>query len=214
MNLRFGLGIAVAAAIYLAVLPALGADPHGATGEAAEAAHASPPLFSVDPGLMIWTIVTFVVVLVVLRMTAWKPLMSALEARQRSIEGAIEEAQRVKGEAEALLAKYETLLASAKDESREILEASRRDGAKVQAEIRERALQEAEEFKDRARREIDLAKDGALKEIWDQAASISTELASRILGRSIEGSDQDRLVRELIGEMRAEIGADRERERV
>ena len=205
MKLRFGHGVALAAAAVLAALPAFAADPHDAAAHAADAAHESPPLFSVDPGLMIWTIVTFLVVLVVLRMTAWKPLMSALEQRQQSIEGAIEKAQQVKTEAEALLAKYETMLESAKDESREILEEARRDGAKVQTEIRERAQREAEEFKDRAHREIELAKDGALGEIWDQAATLSTELASRILGRSLESSDQDRLVRELIGEMKTEL---------
>jgi F-type H+-transporting ATPase subunit b len=205
VNLRFRCGGAAVAAYLLAALPALAADPHDA-GQAAEAAHESPPLFSVDPGLMIWTIITFVIVLVILRMTAWKPLMEALEARQQSIEGAIEQARHIKAEAEALLAKYETMLASAKDESREILEEARRDGAKVQAEIRERAHQEAEEFKDRAHREIELAKDGALKEIWDQAASLSTELASRILGRTLDGSDQERLVQELVGEMRRELG--------
>lgn len=204
MNLRIGHGVALAVAGVLAALPGLAADPHDTPGHVAQA-HESPPLFSVDPGLMIWTIITFVVVLVVLRMTAWKPLMNALEARQQSIEGAIEEAQRVKTEAESLLAKYETMLATAKDESREILEEARRDGAKVQAEIRERAQQEAEDFKERAHREIELAKDGALQEIWGQAASLSTELASRILGRSLEGSDQDRLVRELIGEMKSEL---------
>ena len=205
MKLRFGHGVVVAATGVLAALPAFAADPHDAAAHAADAAHESPPLFSVDPGLMIWTIVTFLVVLVVLRLTAWKPLMSALEQRQQSIEGAIEKAQQVKTEAEALLAKYETMLESAKDESREILEEARRDGAKVQAEIRERAQKEAEEFKNRAHREIELAKDGALGEIWDQAAALSTELASRILGRSLESSDQDRLVRELIGEMKTEL---------
>ena len=64
--------------------------PHDAAEHAADAAHESPPLFSVDPGLMIWTIITFIIVLVILRMTAWKPLMTALEERQKSIEGAIE----------------------------------------------------------------------------------------------------------------------------
>jgi F-type H+-transporting ATPase subunit b len=204
---RFGWGVAAVAASFAGALAAIAADPHEAVSQAADAAHESPPLFSVDPGLMIWTIVTFLVVLVILRMTAWKPLMSALEARQRSIEGAIAEAQRVKSEAEALLAKYEGLLDAAKDESREILEGARRDGARVHEEIRARALKEAEEFKERAHREIGLAKDGAVAEIWDQAATLSTELASRILGRSLDGSDQDRLVRELIRDMRAEAAA-------
>jgi F-type H+-transporting ATPase subunit b len=207
---RFGWGAAAVAASCAGTLAAIAADPHEAASHAADAAHESPPLFSVDPGLMIWTVVTFLVVLVILRMTAWKPLVAALEARQRSIEGAIAEAQRVKTEAEALLAKYEALLDHAKDESREILEEARRDGARVQEEIRARALKEAEEFKERAHREIRLAKDGAVAEIWDQAATLSTELASRILGRSLDGSDQDRLVRELIRDMRTEAAATNE----
>ncbi len=170
-----------------------------------EAAHETPNLFSVEPGLMVWTTVTFLVVLVVLRLTAWGPLMKSLAERQKSIEGAIEEARRTKTEAEALLAKYETMLESARDEARSILDESRKDGLKVQEEIRVRAQEEADEFKTRARREIDLAKEGALREIWDQAANLSTELAHRILGRSIEGADQDRLVRELIDDMRGEL---------
>ena len=201
---RLGAGIASVAVTLFAALPVLAADPHAVEG-AAEGAHESPPLFSVDPGLMIWTVITFVVVLIVLRLTAWKPLMQALEARQQSIEGAIEEARRVKTEAEKLFTKYESMMDHAKDESRSILEESRRDGAKVQEQIRERALKEAQEFKDRAHREIELAKDRAVKEIWDQAASLSTELASRILGRTVDSSDQERLVRELVSEMRDEL---------
>ena len=81
---------ALVAGVLLA-LPALAlaADSHGE--EAHAAGEAPPSLFSVDPGLMIWTIVTFIVVLVVLRLTAWKPLMEGLEARQKSIAGAMME---------------------------------------------------------------------------------------------------------------------------
>jgi F-type H+-transporting ATPase subunit b len=207
---RIKRGILPLAAGVLHALPALAADEgpgatHSAEEVAHEAAHGSPSLFSVEPGLMVWTAVTFLVVLLVLRFTAWGPLMKSLAERQRSIEGAIEEARRTKTEAEALLAKYETMLESARDEARAILDESRKDGLKVQEEIRARAQHEAEEFKARAHREIDLAKEGALKEIWDSAAGLSTELANRILGRTIQASDQDRLVRELIEEMRGEL---------
>ena len=202
-------------------LPALAADPHGddqAAGDAAhgvadaahgaaDAAHASPNLFSVDPGLLIWTIVTFVIVLVVLRFTAWNPLMSSLAERQRNIEGAIEEAQTARSEAEALLAKYESTMNNAKSEAKAILDEARRDGQKVQQEIREVAQQEATEFKERAQREIDLQKDAAVDEIWTLAGRLSTDLAGRILGRTVDSSDQERLVKELVEEMRRENGA-------
>jgi F-type H+-transporting ATPase subunit b len=176
-----------------------------AAGHGAEAAHASPNLFSVDPGLLIWTIVTFVAVLVVLRFTAWNPLVKSLADRQRSIEGAIEDARRIKTDAETLLAKYEATLKTAKDEARAIVEEARADGRRVQEEIRETAHREAAEFKERARREIELQKDAAIHEIWDLASNLSTDLAGRILGRRLEGSDQDRLVKELVDQMRAEV---------
>jgi len=186
-----------------------GGDAHGtpaAADHAAEAAHAAAPsLFSVDPGLLIWTIVTFVVVLLVLRATAWKPLVGSLAERQRNIEGAIEEARKIKTEAEGLLAKYQELLRSAKDEARAIVEESRADGRRVQEEIRAAAQREAVEFKERAAREIELQKDAALQEIWTLAADLSTDLAGRIVGRRLDGADQERLVKELVDQMRSEM---------
>ncbi len=210
MNIRIKEGIALVAAGLLFALPSLAADPQEAGHAAEGAAHESPPLFSVDPGLMIWTIVTFVVVLVVLRMTAWGPLMKALQEREKNISGAIEEARRIKTEAEELFARYQTMIDQSKDEARGLLEQARRDGIAVQEEIRARANQEAEEFKQRAHREIELAKDSALQEIWNEAAGLSTELATRILGRTLDESDQQRLVGELIQEMRAEVAGKEE----
>jgi F-type H+-transporting ATPase subunit b len=172
--------------------------------EGAAGAEASPSLFSVEPGLLIWTIVTFLVVLVILRVTAWKPLAKSLADRQRSIEGAIEDARRIKNEAEALLQKYEGILKSAKDEARAIVEEARVDGRRVQEEIRAVAASEAAELKERARKEIELQKDAAIQEIWNLAANLSTDLAGRILGRRLDGSDQERLVKELVQEMQAE----------
>jgi F-type H+-transporting ATPase subunit b len=142
---------------------------------------------------------------VVLRFTAWTPLVKSLADRQRSIEGAIEDAKRIKTEAEGLLAKYEAVLQSAKDEARGIVEEARADGRRVQEEIRQAAQGEAAEFKDRARREIDLQRDAAVQEIWTLTANLSSDLAGRILGRSLDGADQERLVRELLDQMRAEM---------
>ncbi len=202
----------------LCALPAYAEDAHGDTHAAtdaahgaadaahgaADAAHASPNLFSVDPGLLIWTIITFVVVLLVLRAVAWKPLMSSLAERQRNIEGAIEEAQKAKADAEALLARHESMMNQAKDDARHILDEARQDGKRLQEEIRAAAQKEATDFKERAQKEIELQKDAAVHEIWDLAGNLSTELASRILGRTLDAADQDRLVKELIDEMRRE----------
>ncbi|HET9888333.1 MAG TPA: F0F1 ATP synthase subunit B [bacterium] len=184
------------------------ADEHAAQHDAvAGEAHAPPNLFSVEPGLMIWTVVTFIFVLIILRLTAWKPIMKGLQDREKSIAGAIAEAAKIKTEAEALFAKYESMLEKSKDEARAILDEARKDGMVLQEELRNRARQEAEEFKARAHREIELQKDAALKEIWQQTATLSTALASRVLGRTLQGSDQERLVKELLEGMQTEMGA-------
>lgn len=199
----------LAAGLALAPVLAGAQEPHAADVHAApdhgaeEAAHAAPSLFSVEPGLLIWTVITFLVVLVVLRLTAWGPMMKALAERENRIAGAIADADRIKSEAEALLARYETLLDEAKNEARGILDEARKDGLALRDGIRDKAHEEAEEFKARAHREIELAKDGAVKELWDTAAGLSTDLATRILGRTLDGADQDRLVRELIQEMKS-----------
>lgn len=189
----------------LALAQTHGGEAAGEAAHAADAGHASPSLFSVEPGLLIWTIVTFLVVLIVLRATAWKPLVASLSERQRSIEGAIEEARKIKTEAEGVMAKYQEMLRSAKDEARAIVEESRADGRRIQEEIRAAAQKEAADFKDRAVREIELQKDAALQEIWSLAADLSTDLAGRVVGRRLEGADQDRLVKELIDQMRGEM---------
>lgn len=185
------------------------ATSHGAeTHAAGEEAHTSPNLFTVELGLMVWTIVTFLVVLLILRATAWKPLMAALAEREQKIEGAIAEASRIKNEAEQLFAKYQTMIDRAKDESRSILDEARKDGLALQEDIKNRAKQEAEEFKSRAQREIELQKEAAIKEIWDQTAGLSTLLASKVLGRTLQGADQDRLVKELLVGLQSDVAAE------
>lgn len=199
-------GVGGALAAGAVALSAAAQDAHEGAHATEEAAHSSPSLFSVDPGLLIWTIITFVVVLVVLRMVAWKPLMESLAERTRNIEGAIEEAKKAKAEADSLLARYESTMQNAKNETRAILDEARKDGRKAQEEIREAARKEAEEFKERARKEISLQKDAAMQEIWELAGTLSSELAGRILGRTVTGADQEKLVQELVDELRRETG--------
>jgi F-type H+-transporting ATPase subunit b len=217
LNVARGLALPLAAMLCAALLwvwPPLSAAqehdqsaaPPAAEEHAAESAsHAPPNLFTVEPGLMIWTMVTFVVVLIILRLTAWKPIMAALREREKNIEGAIAEAARIKEEAGALFAKYQQMLEQSKDEAREILEEARKDGMVLQEELRNRARQEGEEFKSRAHREIELQKEAALKEIWQQTATLSTALASRVLGRTLQQPDQERLVQELLAGMKSEM---------
>ena len=185
--------------------PATPADPHatGADAHAADAA-AHPSIMQVDPGLMIWTVVTFVVLMIVLRFTAWKPLQASLDAREKRIRDAVEGAERARRDSEELLARHQQMLDAAKDDARKIIEEGKADGLRLKHELTAQARVESEEMKARARRDLELATEQAKKELWAEATMMSTELAERIVRRSLGSDDQRRLVDEVLSEYRAE----------
>lgn len=178
------------------------AESTGAADE--EAAHESGGgLMDVKPGLMIWTLATFLVLLTVLRFTAWKPLIGALEAREQRIREAVEQAEKTRLESEALVARHEEQLEAARVEARQIIEEGKADALRVKNDIVAQARHEAEETKARALREVELATDSAKKELWEEATRLSTLLAERILRRSLSEGDDRRLVEQVFDEFRS-----------
>ncbi len=169
---------------------------HAASGSA-------PSIMNVDPGVMVWTVVTFVVLLVVLRFTAWKPLIAALEAREQRIRDAIAEGDRSRREGEALLARYQQQLEAAKVEALQIIEEGKADALRLHRDILGKARIEAEEWKQRAQREVELAADQAKKELWEESTRLSLLLAERILQRSLNAADHKALVQEFLQQLRA-----------
>jgi F-type H+-transporting ATPase subunit b len=197
--------LALAAAMTLA-WPASGAE-HGAPAAAAEhgseAAASHPSIMNVDPGLMVWTIVVFIVLLVALRFTAWKPLVASLEARERRIRDAVEGAERARRESEALLARHEAMLEEAKAEAHHIIAEGKADGQRIRDEFTGQAHAEAEELKARARRELELATDQAKKELFVHSTQLAVDLAERILARNLDSQDQRRLIDRIVAEYRS-----------
>lgn len=170
----------------------------------AAAAESHPSIMNVEPGLMVWTIVTFVVLLVVLRFTAWKPLLASLDARERRIREAVEGAERARRESEALLARHQEMLDKAKAEAHEIIQEGKADGLRLRDDLTSQARAEAEEFKTRAKRELELATGAAKKELFVHATQLSVDLAERILQRSLDSQDQRRIVERVVEEFRSQ----------
>ena len=168
------------------------------TGHAEEAPSAN--IMNVDPGLMIWTVVTFVLLLVVLRLTAWKPLVGALEAREQGIRDTIEDADRIKREAEEVMDRYQAMMTKAKMEAQSIVDEGKADALKVKQSVVDETRREADAAKERAHREISLATDEAKKELWAESSKLSTMLAARILQRNLNADDQQRLIDEFMQE--------------
>ena len=183
------------AALALALCPASFAAPEGDTPAAG---HETANPAAVDLVAAVSTIAVFLVLLVVLSKTAWKPILAGLKAREAGIRGQIEGAEKANADAKALLADYERKLAAATEEAREIVEEGRKDGEALRARIETEATAEAGRQRERALRDIEIAKDGALREIYARTAALATEVAGKILQQRLDPAAHQRLVDEAV----------------
>jgi F-type H+-transporting ATPase subunit b len=162
---------------------------------------AANPLIEVRPGLMIWTIVCFLVVLFVLKRYAFGPIQQMIDQRRERIEQAIAEADNAREEARHLLEEHRKLIGQAKAESEEILGEARR----LADAQRDRVKQETEEDRQRrleeTRRQIEQATAQALGEIRHEVGKLSLLAAEKITRKSLTGADQQRLIDEALAEI-------------
>jgi F-type H+-transporting ATPase subunit b len=162
---------------------------------------AANPLIEVRPGLMIWTIICFLVVLFVLRKYAFGPIQQMIDTRRERIQQAIAEADNAREEARTLLEEHRKLIGQAKSEAEEILSEARR----LADAQRDRVRQETEEDRQRrleeTRRQIDQATAQALGQIRDEVGKLSLLAAEKITRKSIDEKDHQRLIDEALAEI-------------
>ena len=193
-------GHILAAALVAALAAAPAAIAAVAPIESPEAAN---NVFAGDVGNALWTVVIFVLVLVVLGKFAWGPLLAGLQAREAYIREALETARRDRQEAESRLREYEEKLAASRTEATAIIDEGRRDAEAVKRKIEEHARQESAKMIERARREIDAAAAEATRQLYALSAHLATELAARIIGRELDAKDHERLIEESIADISA-----------
>jgi len=159
-------------------------------------------LLKVDPGLLLWTIITFIVLLLILWKAAWKPIVDALDARAEKVRGDIEAAEQSRLESEKLLTRHREMMDKAKDEAAHIIAEGRSDAENLTNSIIEKANKEAKELIERARREITIAKDKALSEIKTEVVDLSTQIASKVIAKNINADDQKAFIEQTLEKMR------------
>ena len=163
-------------------------------------------LLRVDPGLAIYTVVSFLLFVLLLRRFAWKPILNALERREKRIGKAIESAEAAKEDAEKALAEQREELKKARDEARGLIAKATADAERRGDEVVLRARQEAESLLERARAEIKNEEKEAVKRVRQEAVDIALEAASKLLERTLGDEDHRRLVREFIRETETKAG--------
>jgi F-type H+-transporting ATPase subunit b len=161
------------------------------------------PLVSPDPGLFIWSVVAFAILFVVLRLMAWKPIVAALTEREQSIESALSKAEAAKEEMSRLIGENEELLKQARAERDIILKEAKQVKDQIIGEAKDAAQKEGAKMLEKARIEIDSQKAIAMTEVKDLVASLSIEIAEKVLRAEFEKSGkQDALVADLLKQVK------------
>jgi F-type H+-transporting ATPase subunit b len=160
-------------------------------------------LLNPNPGLIFWTALTFLIVLLILSKTAWGPILSMLEERSKGIQSAIDRAHSAKNEAESILKKNRDLLAKADSESEKIIREARELADKVRTELTEKAQAESRKMIDSAKEEIEQEKRRALDVLRNEVADMAVKGAEKIIRTTLDAEKQKVVVNDMIREMSA-----------
>lgn len=158
------------------------------------------PLLEASPGLMIWTLVIFGITLFILKRYVFGPVGDAIEKRRRDISESIEEAERSRDEAQALLEDYRTRLTEARKEADSLREQGRKEGERQAQEILAQAQAQRERILADAEAQISAEARSAATGLRDQVATLALMAAEKVSRRSLSDDDHRRLIEEAIEE--------------
>jgi F-type H+-transporting ATPase subunit b len=162
---------------------------------------AANPLIQVTPGLMIWTIVCFLVTLFVLKRVAFGRVQQGIDERRERIRRALEEADEAREEARNLLEEHRKLIGQARGEAEGILAEARQVGQAMQARVKEETEADRHRRLEETKRQIDAETRRALEVIRSEVAELSLVAAEKVARKSLDDKDQRRLIDEAIGEL-------------
>ena len=156
-----------------------------------------------DPhvGLIIWTIITFLVVLLVLRKFAWPQLLASLDEREKRISDALAAAEQARQEAEEVLREHRQKIAAAEEEARKIVAEARAAGANVRQTIVSQAREEAERMLDQARTSIESEKRAAIAELRRETANLAIQAAGVLIDANLDDEKNRGLIDDLIAKI-------------
>ena len=168
---------------------------------AAESADDSPGL--VDPviGVMIWTLIVFGIVMLVLWKVVFPRITEALDKRQHMIEESIDSAERTKREADELLREYRERLSDARGQADEIVARARRTAETHEQEIQAEARAKREEMMEQTRKDIEAETRRAIQQIRSEVADLTVLATEKVTRKTLDSSDQKRLVDEALAEL-------------
>jgi F-type H+-transporting ATPase subunit b len=166
---------------------------------AAAAQEEKADLLSPNGGLMFWTIVIFAILLVVLSKYAFKPMLAAVEARERSLQAALDAARRDREESERVLAEHRAQLEKARGEAQKLIADGRATAEKLRNDLMEQTRLQQQEMLDRARRDIETEKVNAIAALRREAVDLAIAGAGKVIERNLDNDANRKLVETYLG---------------
>ena len=158
-------------------------------------------LLSVSPGLIFWTVVTFVILLLLLKKFVWGPIIDAVDRREKSLKEMFDGAENARDEAQELLKRYEDQLAQARNDVNQMIEEGKGKAGKAGDEIIGKASSEADQIIERAKAEISRERQKAVEELKAQVVKISLAAAERLIERNLAEQDHRGLIEQTISDI-------------
>lgn len=157
-------------------------------------------LLSPDSGTIFWTVLTFILLLLILKKYAWKPILKTLEDRESKIKAALYQAEQDQKDAAKFLEEQKMLLEKAKKDSIQIINDSKKSADASRKELIEHARSEADRIIERAKQEIELSKDAAILEVKQYATDIAIMAAQKVVGETLSKEQHLKLVDKYVNE--------------
>jgi F-type H+-transporting ATPase subunit b len=154
------------------------------------------PLVQLDPGLFVWTILTFLLLVFVLAKFAWKPLLKMLQDREDMIRSSIEDAEKAKSELERLNEESEAIMAKARSEAQSILADGKAAAEKVKDGIIAKSKEQASKIREDAGNQIQVEKDKAISEIKEEVVNLTLSVAEKLIQKNLSDADNKSLIEE------------------
>ena len=158
-------------------------------------------MVEVHGGPLLWSVVTFLLLLLVLSKVAWGPIISALETREKEIRDALNSAAVAKEDAEKATSEYEKIKQEAHSEAQAILAEAKSVKEKMVSDAVEEAKKKADLETDSALQSINVEKEKAVKEIKTAAVELSIKAASKLIEKNLDNNDNRKLVNDVVDEI-------------
>jgi F-type H+-transporting ATPase subunit b len=158
-------------------------------------------MLQLEPGMMIWTWVTFFVLFLILARLAWKPLLSAVENREKTISDSLKRAEDAKLQAQKLMEEQHKILAGAQEDIQKMIKENKEIAENIKNEIIEKARSEAQKLHERARADLERETEAAALQLKKQVVDLVIQAASGLIRENLDSKKNRALIDQYIKEL-------------